>query len=851
MATKTDVRYRLSFGTKLRLLLRMLAITGVVCAAFGALLVAPIWNTLSLDLAMNSIEGGQGQTAQVATYLIAGGLGAIALSLLFEFLAAFSSSSKSLLGLNSTFQTLLAVAIVVAVNVYSFQHYQRWDLTRDKLFTLPANLVEELKKLRGETQIVVLQQHKTFGQLSSKPDGFDYAAERKVVEKVRDLVDLFREIGPQFRVTVLDVEEETYDKRLQEVTENKPLLAEAIKAAPENSIFFYADDKVQRLSFNEFYQLNKTASKEKSNLVLQPQGVETFTRRVLAIEEKKPKVALCVIHPVFTTKSDFQDTYSHAGLRKSLEANGFEVVDVILKRWGRPVQPAVYSPDEFQVDKTRSDLARIRRGLSRAPETIAELKTLLDQLRDPQKWAKYREEIKLQIRRDPTEEERRENIELIQDRLKQIDEQVTKLTEEEKTLSETSQKLEADDRLAEARRSTEVGPKLEKILNECDLLIVPRHTWINIPDGNYIFPRAYALTDANDFEGPFLKSKQAEVMKAFMKRGKPVLACLGPNFENPYDRGPRSQLPAGFSEKSGVLESPLDEFESLLEDCGVELGKQIILFDDEEASFESTKLSEELLGTSLVKLPPVQFESATEIRGGQRNPIRDALRSIRESVGQPLDISLRHPRPVYLKPGLESRLTYGSPFLFTAPQSWNESFPFGTGRDEIPRYEPAGEKDPKKNTREEERRGPFPIGVALETKVPIDWYEDKYKADFGQLRGVTTLPGLFGQADLTSVAITALADEEKQKLRLAVIGQGGVFSGKELTPPTEKLLLYSCNWLLGRDEKLPRTDLPTWSYPRVELSKSEKFYWHWGAFLGLPLFFVYIGLMVLLIRRVR
>ena len=97
-----------------------------------------------------------------------------------------------------------------------------------------------------------------------KPDARDYAAERKVVEKVHDLVDQFRELGPQFRVVVLDVEEEGFDNKLAHETENEPELRAAIDSATENSIFFHAKgtNRVQRLSFNEFYQLEKTASKD-------------------------------------------------------------------------------------------------------------------------------------------------------------------------------------------------------------------------------------------------------------------------------------------------------------------------------------------------------------------------------------------------------------------------------------------------------------------------------------------------------------------------------------------------------------------------------------------------------------
>jgi hypothetical protein len=86
---------------------------------------------------------------------------------------------------------------------------------------------------------------------------------------------------------------------------------------------------------------------------------------------------------------------------------------------------------------------------------------------------------------------------------------------------------------------------------------------------------------------------------------------------------------------------------------------------------------------------------------------------------------------------------------------------------------------------------------------------------------------------------------------VAVIGQGEVFVGSELSPAKERLFLQTANWLLGRDDYLPRADHP-WSYPRVPLppESSEHRLWLWGAF-GLPLLFAYLGLVVLLIRRLR
>src|SRR5206468_3032251 len=122
---------------------------------------------------------------------------------------------------------------------------------------------------------------KTFGRIDDKSDSYYDAAERKVVEKVKDLVDQLREVGPRFHVEVLDSNEEHLADRLQALTQGRPELRQAIDAAPESSLFFYskeADGKghVQRLSFSDFYLIDKTASQTdrggQGNLVLRYQG---------------------------------------------------------------------------------------------------------------------------------------------------------------------------------------------------------------------------------------------------------------------------------------------------------------------------------------------------------------------------------------------------------------------------------------------------------------------------------------------------------------------------------------------------------------------------------------------------
>ena len=66
------------------------------------------------------------------------------------------------------------------------------------------------------------------------------------------------------------------------------------------------------------------------------------------------------------------------------------------------------------------------------------------------------------------------------------------------------------------------------------------------------------------------------------------------------------------------------------------------------------------------------------------------------------------------------------------------------------------------------------------------------------------------------------------------------------------MFLQTANWLLGRDDYLPRGD-KVWSYPRLGLTDKDWEYHRWLDLTGwgLPVLFAYLGMMVLLYRRLR
>ncbi|HTK76897.1 MAG TPA: hypothetical protein VL371_16640, partial [Gemmataceae bacterium] len=800
----------------------------------------------------------------VGLAMVLGGVAVFLVVLLLRALSGLSliAGRRNAAATNAVLQAALVVVLLVGVNYWAFLRYQRYDLTRSRQFTLPPHLAARLADLRDPTTIVVYQRHKTFGRLSEKPDNYDYAAERKVVEKVQDLVDLFREFGPQFHVELLDVEEEGYEQKLARITTDAPSLKSALEAAPENSIFFYAQrivgkkadgtadlrESVQRLSFNDFYQLDKTASQNadggKGNLVLLPQGAEPFARRVLAIEEKKPKVGIAVIHEWLTTQG--LEDLSMAGVRKALTTQGFEIVDLVLKKkWNEGSEPesAAQTFDESKSERLEEEAAELDFNLTSLQATRRQRAALVDQFRNAS-LAELTRMFRDQLGgRAFTEEMRKVNLENFSAQLDGLDLVIRQLTEERKQLETERLSMSEEERVLEERRMTDVRAKMTKLLSECDLLIVPRMTLRNTAMGDRIPARLYRLDDA-----------QVAAIKEFIKSGKPVLAAFGPTNEPANPRAPMP--PAG-----------PDGLEDLLGQLGIRFGKQTVLFGADSKAFAERRSSLLATGTS-VEMPRLVFEApqgknlsspkslVDEATNKPANPIATSMKVTERTVGgkQKLDLRLRHPRPIYFTPVRPGAVPYTPEFLVSDPDSWNEENPFPS-RERTPRYEPPKADDPTAGTVDEKRRGPFPLGVAVETPVPAEWYDSRIAAaDVAEkvlAGGEATGPLAVAAAGLTSDAIAKQANVPETRVRVAAIGHGGLFVGPELSPAKESLLLNTCNWLLGRDERLPHESAIPWHYPRVNLSEQDATLWSWGTLVALPGLFVYLGRVVLLGRRYR
>jgi hypothetical protein len=814
MALKNQAPGR--WWSRFHFVLRFAGLTGLVCAGVG-LGLAYLQKLLTPDKLLDwkfigpIVTGESGNIAeQAAVILLFNGLAIAVLALLVEIVVILGSAAgrRSAFGFNAAAQVALAVALLAGINLYSYGHYLRFDWTGNQQFTLPEDTRNDLSRLRGETTIVVYQRHKTFGQLTDKPDAYDYAAERKVVEKVKDLVDQFRELGPHFRVVVLDVEEEGYNDKLDALTRDDKALREAIDNAPENSIFFAADGKVQRLSFNDFYELDKTASRDadnkRGNLVLLYQGVEPFARKVLNIDQKRPKVGIAVVHEWLTTEGP--EEFGFAGLKKALNARGIDVRDVILKKWSEfapAPEPAVYTYEESKSDRLEEQLAEVNADIKNLEEelrALADVHKLWEKSSLAELTKKYADQLQ---GRQVDERLRGRQLELINQNEVVLRAVLTQYREDRDATIKEKAALNVDE-AAEQRRMTDLKAKLDRSLADCDLLLVPRMTIRNVVIGERVPNQIHRLDQ-----------EQVAAIKDFLKAGKPVLACFGPVSESPSDRMRFAQMgPPG-----------PDELENLLGKLGIKFSKQTVLFNAESKSFAERR-SGLLVSGVTVDVPPVEFDpnvhasrplGKPERTEQKTNPIRSSMEIAAHSLGKSLDLRVRYPRPIYYDPADGGVPAFEPEFMLANAASWNEDNPFPS-RERTPRFEPSKPDDPAKGTLDEKRRGPFPIGVAVDTALPADWYADK--------------------------------GSKPAKVRVAAIGNGSLFTGSELSPAKEELLLDTCNWLLGRDDLLPHSNR-VWAYPRVFLNAREHTLWHWGAWLGLPALFAYFGLVVLLARRLR
>jgi hypothetical protein len=578
-----------------------------------------------------------------------------------------------------------------------------------------------------------------------------------------------------------------------------------------------------------------------------------------------------------------------SGARKVLADRGFRARDLVLKKWETSRRGiaflgyGVLTYDEDALEEVERSLPPLEAAIKRRDEEVrklhAEEKLWTGPLADLNKRfalveadgelllverAKLPLVYKAAGRKLPTSDLSAEDRDRFRDRF--LDGQVRpllamqelgliRLRADRDALLEKQKRVQDVEDLPEKQRLTDVKEKMLRELADCDLLVVPRVTFINLARDEVLPNRLHGLSLG-----------QQEAIKDFLKAGKPVLFCLGPPDE------PDAPVPPPGLEP--------DRLEQILAELGLELPPQTILFNKELPTFVKQAGSLKLYQPPKGDVPPVAFAWLSPAARANAlaepilkqlpppNPLQVSLRMASRAVGksQPPDLTLRQPRPVYyrppprrehllarglaahglvptaaaapLLPGAAAALAVagmdpsalpdwrqpGATFLMTDPDAFNTDDPFaveksiGSPEGEANKKDKDLKKDTDLGTVREPRQGQFPVGVIVETTLPESWSPDK--------------------------------NAPPRKVRLAVIGHGGVFTGESLSPTRQKLLVDVTNWLLGRDDLLAR-DYKTWQYPRVELDAAQSGLWQWGTRLGLPLLFCCLGLMCYFVRQMR
>ena len=109
--------------------------------------------------------------------------------------------------------------------------------------------------------------------------------------------------------------------------------------------------------------------------MLNYQGPGPIARKILNIEEKKPRIALAVVHEVLSFQDDHENLLTMVGAGKALRDAGFETHDIILKKWseGAPPQPTVLTFDSSRFENLEFERTESEKDIAEIKQEIAEL----------------------------------------------------------------------------------------------------------------------------------------------------------------------------------------------------------------------------------------------------------------------------------------------------------------------------------------------------------------------------------------------------------------------------------------------------------------------------------------------
>ena len=217
-------------------------------------------------------------------------------------------------------QGALAAVLLVGVNVWSFHHYERVDCTRDRQFTLPAEVRKDLRQLDPDSKTTIIVYSGTRRSARSPTSRRTITIpppRRKVVEKVK------RSGRPAPRARRAATQRRSArhpgartSSRIgsnRSDTQNAPELTQGHRRRRRKTACSSTPGE-QRQAAHPALELQRLLSAgqdgvargsrrpRQSRVALSGHG--PFAQRLTHLEEKRPRIGIAVIHKVLTSTSD-------------------------------------------------------------------------------------------------------------------------------------------------------------------------------------------------------------------------------------------------------------------------------------------------------------------------------------------------------------------------------------------------------------------------------------------------------------------------------------------------------------------------------------------------------------------
>ena len=125
---------------------------------------------------------------------------------------------------------------------------------------------------------------------------------------------------------------------------------------------------------------SRKANQDNGNLVLNYQGPGPIARKILNIEEKKPRIALAVVHEVLSFQDDHEDLLTMVGAGKAVQQRQVRDARHHPEKVERsaPPQPTVltfvssrFENLEFERTESEKDIAEIKQEIAELAATEA------------------------------------------------------------------------------------------------------------------------------------------------------------------------------------------------------------------------------------------------------------------------------------------------------------------------------------------------------------------------------------------------------------------------------------------------------------------------------------------------